>query len=127
MAALNDHAAGHSSDPYQSYEDEQHYHQHHAKVHSDGLVGGEGQVNSSTSDVGNDLAAWAGSSGSPRGGASSSGGGNGAPAVIDFDEPEIASLPRVLLMGPRRGGKTSIQVGRVGIFASRVSKSCHSE
>ena len=30
---------------------------------------------------------------------------------VDFDEPAIASLPRVLLMGPRRGGKTSIQVG----------------
>lgn len=29
---------------------------------------------------------------------------------IDFDDPNISSLPRVLLMGPRRGGKTSIQV-----------------
>lgn len=29
---------------------------------------------------------------------------------VDFDDPTIASLPRVLLMGPRRGGKTSIQV-----------------
>ena len=29
---------------------------------------------------------------------------------VDFDEPSIASLPRVLLMGPRRAGKTSIQV-----------------
>ena len=29
---------------------------------------------------------------------------------VDFDDPKIASLPRVLLMGPRRGGKTSIQV-----------------
>lgn len=29
---------------------------------------------------------------------------------VDFDDPQIASLPRVLLMGPRRGGKTSIQV-----------------
>jgi len=28
---------------------------------------------------------------------------------VDFDDPKIASLPRVLLMGPRRGGKTSIQ------------------
>lgn len=28
---------------------------------------------------------------------------------IDFDDPAIASLPRILLMGPRRGGKTSIQ------------------
>ena len=35
------------------------------------------------------------------------------PAVdeqVDFEDPEIAALPRVLLMGPRRGGKTSIQV-----------------
>ena len=29
---------------------------------------------------------------------------------VDFEDPAIASLPRVLLMGPRRGGKTSIQV-----------------
>ena len=30
--------------------------------------------------------------------------------AVDFDDPNISSLPRVLLMGPRRGGKTSIQV-----------------
>jgi hypothetical protein len=30
---------------------------------------------------------------------------------IDFDDPRIANLPRILLMGPRRAGKTSIQVG----------------
>ena len=30
--------------------------------------------------------------------------------MIDFDnDPEIANLPRILMMGPRRGGKTSIQ------------------
>lgn len=29
--------------------------------------------------------------------------------AVDFDDPQIAALPRVLLMGPRRGGKTSIQ------------------
>ena len=29
---------------------------------------------------------------------------------VDFDEPSIAALPRILLMGPRRAGKTSIQV-----------------
>lgn len=29
---------------------------------------------------------------------------------VNFDDPDISSLPRVLLMGPRRGGKTSIQV-----------------
>lgn len=28
---------------------------------------------------------------------------------VDFDDPKIASLPKILLMGPRRGGKTSIQ------------------
>jgi hypothetical protein len=33
---------------------------------------------------------------------------------IDFDDQKIASLPRVLLMGPRRGGKTSIQVRQIG-------------
>lgn len=31
-------------------------------------------------------------------------------AFVDFTKPEIAALPRVLMMGPRRGGKTSIQV-----------------
>lgn len=32
-------------------------------------------------------------------------------AVQGFDQdPKIAALPRVLLMGPRRAGKTSIQV-----------------
>ena len=35
---------------------------------------------------------------------------NGNAATIDFNDPKIASLPRILLMGPRRGGKTSIQV-----------------
>ncbi|OEU21355.1 ras-related GTP binding C, isoform CRA_a [Fragilariopsis cylindrus CCMP1102] len=35
------------------------------------------------------------------------GGDNISP--IDFNDPKIASLPRILLMGPRRGGKTSIQ------------------
>lgn len=29
---------------------------------------------------------------------------------VDFDDPAIMSLPRVMLMGPRRAGKTSIQV-----------------
>ena len=28
---------------------------------------------------------------------------------INFDDPRIASLPRILMMGPRRAGKTSIQ------------------
>lgn len=28
---------------------------------------------------------------------------------IDFNDPRIANLPRILLMGPRRAGKTSIQ------------------
>jgi hypothetical protein len=32
-------------------------------------------------------------------------------AVEPFEQdPKLAALPRVLLMGPRRGGKTSIQV-----------------
>ena len=30
-------------------------------------------------------------------------------ATVDFEDPEISSLPRILLMGPRRSGKTSIQ------------------
>lgn len=32
------------------------------------------------------------------------------PSDVDFEDPMIVKLPRVLLMGPRRGGKTSIQV-----------------
>ena len=38
------------------------------------------------------------------------GGGAGRPIDINFEDPKIASMPRILLMGPRRGGKTSIQV-----------------
>ena len=34
---------------------------------------------------------------------------NNSRSSIDFDEPSIRSLPRILLMGPRRSGKTSIQ------------------
>lgn len=30
--------------------------------------------------------------------------------AINFEDERISSLPRILLMGPRRGGKTSIQV-----------------
>jgi hypothetical protein len=36
--------------------------------------------------------------------------GAGLVDTINFDDPKIANLPRILLMGPRRGGKTSIQV-----------------
>jgi hypothetical protein len=28
----------------------------------------------------------------------------------NFEDPRIANLPKILLMGPRRGGKSSIQV-----------------
>jgi hypothetical protein len=31
-------------------------------------------------------------------------------STVDFEDPAIAALPKVLLMGPRRGGKSSIQV-----------------
>lgn len=31
-------------------------------------------------------------------------------AEVDFEDDKISSLPKILLMGPRRGGKTSIQV-----------------
>jgi len=34
---------------------------------------------------------------------------DGVDDEIDFDDPRIANLPRILLMGPRRAGKTSIQ------------------
>jgi len=37
------------------------------------------------------------------------GGGGQENNIVDFDDPRIASLPRILLMGPRRAGKTSIQ------------------
>jgi hypothetical protein len=44
---------------------------------------------------------------------------------VDFDDPTISSLPRILLMGPRRGGKTSIQV-RMGdiLLAERCKTNC---
>ena len=32
---------------------------------------------------------------------------------IDFDDPMVVALPRIVLMGPRRGGKTSIQVSSI--------------
>ena len=35
--------------------------------------------------------------------------------AVDFEDPAIAALPRVLLMGPRRGGKSSIQVCNKGL------------
>lgn len=35
-------------------------------------------------------------------------------AEVDFEDDKISSLPKILLMGPRRGGKTSIQVGSAG-------------
>lgn len=35
--------------------------------------------------------------------------GTFAGSALDFDDPKIADLPRILLMGPRRAGKTSIQ------------------
>lgn len=39
---------------------------------------------------------------------------------IDFDDPRIANLPRILLMGPRRAGKTSIQVCRLFLLHSKI-------
>jgi len=33
----------------------------------------------------------------------------GDESLVDFDDPKIANLPRILMMGPRRAGKTSIQ------------------
>ena len=36
---------------------------------------------------------------------------------VDFEDPAVTALPRILLMGPRRGGKTSIQVRKALSFA----------
>ena len=44
------------------------------------------------------------------------------PLDVNFDDPKIASLPRVLLMGPRRGGKTSIQVRGGDLFTAKGVK-----
>ena len=44
------------------------------------------------------------------GSSSGSGSGGSGSTSTSFDDPRIADLPRILLMGPRRGGKTSIQV-----------------
>ena len=41
--------------------------------------------------------------------------------TVDFTDPAIADLPRVLLMGPRRGGKTSIQVS---LSVCRIPQRC---
>jgi hypothetical protein len=51
------------------------------------------------------------------------GGDNMSP--IDFNDPKIASLPRILLMGPRRGGKTSIQVrSRLRLMFDTMCHAC---
>lgn len=41
------------------------------------------------------------------------------PPDVDFDDPKIASLPRLLMMGPRRSGKTSIQVSLLVCYAQK--------
>ncbi len=43
------------------------------------------------------------------------GGMNGSNRAMDvnFEDPKVANMPKILLMGPRRGGKTSIQVSRL--------------
>ena len=48
-----------------------------------------------------------------RGGPAADAVGVGAADAVDFEDPKIAALPRVLLMGPRRSGKTSIQVRQI--------------
>ena len=68
----------------------------HPDAEGGGRQGGGSSVGSA-SDVGTSTSSSGGSSGS--GSTSSS-----------FDDPRIADLPRILMMGPRRGGKTSIQV-----------------
>ena len=65
--------------------------------------GGGGSSVGSASDVGTGT------------GTSSSGGSSGSGSTSSsFDDPRIADLPRILMMGPRRGGKTSIQVSWFG-------------
>jgi hypothetical protein len=62
-----------------------------------------------------DVATGDGSSvGSDVGSSTSSSGGSSGSTSSSFDDPRIADLPRILLMGPRRGGKTSIQVSLDG-------------
>jgi hypothetical protein len=41
-------------------------------------------------------------------------------ADVDFDDEKIAALPRIILMGPRRGGKTSIQVRQYTMRTTRT-------
>lgn len=48
-----------------------------------------------------------------RGGPAVDAVGVGVADAVDFEDPKIAALPRVLLMGPRRSGKTSIQVRKI--------------
>ena len=74
-----------------------HYGDAEAHQYSHPDAEGGGSSVGSASDVGTSTSSSGGSSGS--GSTSSS-----------FDDPRIADLPRILLMGPRRGGKTSIQV-----------------
>ena len=74
----------------------------HQYPHPDAEGGGGSSVGSA-SDVGTGT------------GTSSSGGSSGSGSTSSsFDDPRIADLPRILMMGPRRGGKTSIQVSWFG-------------
>ena len=94
------------SNEYSSaYDDYNDYHQHGAEQDIDdaGMLIVEGADQAASSPV-----LLGGSTNTPDGMAGA-GAENNANA-IDFNDPKIASLPRILLMGPRRGGKTSIQV-----------------
>lgn len=96
------------SSTYDAYND--YHHQQQTEVvegdhDHEGLLIAEGSSGGQQEDL-------QATSSSASGGGILLGGSMGAEniATVNFNDPKIASLPRILLMGPRRGGKTSIQV-----------------
>ena len=87
-------------DDYNDYQQQQQQQQEGDNDNGEGLLIVEGQQQQQEQSA------------SGGGGILLGGGGMGGDNIspIDFNDPKIASLPRILLMGPRRGGKTSIQV-----------------
>ena len=88
-------------DDYNDYQQQQQQQQEGDNDNGEGLLIIEGQQQQQEQSA-------SGGGGGILLGGGGMGGDNISP--IDFNDPKIASLPRILLMGPRRGGKTSIQV-----------------
>lgn len=86
---------------YEAYHPERHPSHHHQGGYVIGMVGDDNVEEGDIIDPGEEEL------GDNVGEEEAS--GSFAGSGMDFDDPKIADLPRILLMGPRRAGKTSIQ------------------